>query len=219
MREAGKFYIGLILAVVATAAGAQPPSSADVNAAVCQLTDCSAKPGPQAAAPAEEDDGSMVVGAQRSFSLARGPAAHAAAAPAAPARAPIRMASATPRPHAAASARPAPGKADMRVAFANGSAELTEDAMAHARIYAEALKSDRLAGVRFEIAGHTNSLGGSDANKLLSQRRAQAVVDYLIGQGVSPERLKAAGFGAERPLDGRAASDSANRRVEIVRVG
>lgn len=217
MRNVGKFYIGIMAALVATAASAEQPSSADVNAAVCQLTDCSAKPASRAVAAAEEDDGSMVVGAQRSFSLARGPAMHAASA--APARAPIRTASAAPRSHAAAPARPAPGKADMRVAFANGSAELTDDAMVHARIYAEALKSDRLAGVRFEIAGHTNSVGGSDANKLLSQRRAQAVVDYLISQGVSSERLKAAGFGAERPLDGHDASEAVNRRVEIVRVG
>lgn len=214
MRNVSKISIGLVAAFCASSAVAQPPSTAEVNAAVCQLVDCAAKPSVQAAGPAEEDDGSMVVGAQRSFSLARGPAARAAAAPAGvTGRAPV----ATRRAHAVT--HRAPGMADMRVAFANGSAVLNEDAMAHARIYAEALKSEQLAGIRFEIGGHTNSVGGSDANKLLSQRRAQAVVDYLISQGVSSERLKAAGFGADRPLSGHAATDSANRRVEIVRVG
>lgn len=71
----------------------------------------------------------------------------------------------------------------------------------------------------YEIQGHTDSVG-SDANNLtLSQKRAQAVLDYLVGKGVNGSRLKAVGYGESQPkydnntADGRAQ----NRRIEIVK--
>ncbi|PLX04471.1 MAG: hypothetical protein C0594_09185 [Marinilabiliales bacterium] len=68
-----------------------------------------------------------------------------------------------------------------------------------------------------EISGHTDNVGSKEYNKLLSEERAQAVVDYLIDKGINQERLKSRGFGSSEPIAtnkdevGRAQ----NRRVEI----
>jgi OOP family OmpA-OmpF porin len=68
------------------------------------------------------------------------------------------------------------------------------------------------------IEGHTDNTGSSDYNLRLSQLRAQSVESYLLASGVSPDRIRAIGYGETRP---EAPSDSAtgrqqNRRVEIV---
>ncbi|MCZ7555231.1 MAG: OmpA family protein [Bacteroidia bacterium] len=80
---------------------------------------------------------------------------------------------------------------------------------------AEWLKSN--PNVSVEVAGHTDNVGARDYNKKLSQNRAEAVVQYLIGKGISSSRLRAAGYGMEQPTvtndteEGRAQ----NRRVEF----
>jgi peptidoglycan-associated lipoprotein len=53
--------------------------------------------------------------------------------------------------------------------------------------------------VTIELASHTDSRGGAASNMELSQRRAQSVVDYLIENGVSADRLIAVGYGKNRP--------------------
>ena len=50
------------------------------------------------------------------------------------------------------------------------------------------------------VGGHTDATGNPDANKTLSQKRAQAVVDYFVQQGVDAAQLKAVGFGQEKPV-------------------
>lgn len=68
-----------------------------------------------------------------------------------------------------------------------------------------------------EVAGHTDSVGSDAANQTLSERRAQSVGNYLIGQGLQRERFEIVGFGEQMPVasndtdEGRAR----NRRVEI----
>jgi outer membrane protein OmpA-like peptidoglycan-associated protein len=72
--------------------------------------------------------------------------------------------------------------------------------------------------LRVHINGHTDSNGDNAANKALSLKRAQAVVDYLIKKGISPKRLKAVGYGEERPLatnDDEEEGREINRRTEI----
>ena len=69
------------------------------------------------------------------------------------------------------------------------------------------------------IEGHTDSIGGTKSNQLLSERRAQAVRTRLVSAGITAARLKALGYGATRPretnttIEGRAR----NRRVELAR--
>jgi outer membrane protein OmpA-like peptidoglycan-associated protein len=71
--------------------------------------------------------------------------------------------------------------------------------------------------LRVEVAGYTDNVGTPAANLSLSQRRAQAVLDYLTSQGVPASRLRAKGYGEARPL---AANDTEahraqNRRIEL----
>ncbi|MBU1418556.1 MAG: OmpA family protein [Proteobacteria bacterium] len=67
------------------------------------------------------------------------------------------------------------------------------------------------------IAGHTDSTGPTTYNQKLSEKRAQAVINYLIGKGVAPERLTAKGFGESRPaaLNTTSEGRQKNRRVEL----
>ncbi len=67
------------------------------------------------------------------------------------------------------------------------------------------------------IAGHTDSVGTDSYNQQLSERRARAAADYLIGQGVSASRLRTVGMGEREPVvsNDTDAGRAANRRVEI----
>ncbi len=69
------------------------------------------------------------------------------------------------------------------------------------------------------IVGHTDNVGGFDYNMGLSQRRAKSVVDQLVQNGISPDRLKPAGAGLIAPVapNDDEAGRGRNRRVEIVK--
>jgi OOP family OmpA-OmpF porin len=69
------------------------------------------------------------------------------------------------------------------------------------------------------IEGHTDSIGGDDSNRALSERRAQAVGDRLVKHGVDAARLRAAGLAASKPREPNATIEgrARNRRVELVR--
>jgi outer membrane protein OmpA-like peptidoglycan-associated protein len=71
--------------------------------------------------------------------------------------------------------------------------------------------------MRVSIEGHTDSVGGEAMNLRLSQRRAEAVLDYLVSKGISPERLEAVGFGPTKPIaSNKTVSGRArNRRTEF----
>jgi len=73
------------------------------------------------------------------------------------------------------------------------------------------------ATVHFRVEGHTDSQGGGETNRRLSQRRADEVVRFLVGQGVARERVEGMGYGEDRPIDtNRTAPGRArNRRVEF----
>jgi|GEM_PF-1353549 len=81
----------------------------------------------------------------------------------------------------------------------------------------EAIFFNKNPNVVFEIAGHTDSDGPKDYNLLLSQRRAEAVVNYLVSQGVERSQLIAHGYGETKPMNSNTTkSDKANnRRVEF----
>ena len=51
-----------------------------------------------------------------------------------------------------------------------------------------------------EIAGHTDKIGTRDFNLKLSQKRAQAVINYLKKQGINEGRMTAKGYGESKPL-------------------
>lgn len=68
-----------------------------------------------------------------------------------------------------------------------------------------------------EVQGHTDNVGKPAANMKLSDDRANAVREYLIGKGVAAERLTAKGYGDTMPIESNATSKgrSMNRRVEF----
>ncbi len=73
-------------------------------------------------------------------------------------------------------------------------------------------------GLKLEVEGHTDSVGGDDYNQKLSEQRAAAVRDFLVSQGVSSNLVTAKGFGKAQPVasNDTAAGRQRNRRVEMV---
>ncbi|WP_305041148.1 OmpA family protein [Geoalkalibacter sp.] len=67
------------------------------------------------------------------------------------------------------------------------------------------------------IAGHTDSTGSESHNQQLSERRAEAVKNALMGNGVSPMRMRTIGYGESRPIADNSTEfgRQLNRRVEI----
>ena len=72
--------------------------------------------------------------------------------------------------------------------------------------------------LRLGIEGHTDSTGSANFNQALSENRASAVRDYLIGQGIDTKSLEAQGFGMDHPVadNTTAQGRQKNRRVEII---
>ena len=72
-------------------------------------------------------------------------------------------------------------------------------------------------GSKFVVEGHTDSTGGDKINKEISQKRADAVMNYLVSKGFPEQNIKAVGYGPEKPIGDNKTSKGRqeNRRVEI----
>jgi OmpA-OmpF porin, OOP family len=100
------------------------------------------------------------------------------------------------------------------ITFVSGSANLTPAATQNVdKLAAAMLRPDKMT-TRFRIEGHTDSVGGREANLELSKRRAASVSSYLVGKGVDASRLDMIGHGFEKTLAGFPGTSAANRRVE-----
>jgi outer membrane protein OmpA-like peptidoglycan-associated protein len=136
------------------------------------------------------------------------------AAPTTPA-APAAVVAPQPRPPAAPSV-------NLTVTFGSGSATLTPQAMRTLDELGKALASPDLAAFRFRVEGHTDTVGDDAMNQALSERRAAAVVQYLVSRfGIPAERLQAVGLGESQPLvqTGDQVNEPRNRRVQVVNLG
>jgi outer membrane protein OmpA-like peptidoglycan-associated protein len=112
-----------------------------------------------------------------------------------------------------------PGERSLEIEFDNNSVELTEKAKANARVFAQALRENpKVQSARFAIDGHTNATGTAAYNQDLSLRRAQAVVAFLVAEGVDSSRFEIAGHGFTRPLYIDNPTAPENRRVEARRL-
>ncbi|MEJ2514953.1 MAG: OmpA family protein, partial [Gammaproteobacteria bacterium] len=78
---------------------------------------------------------------------------------------------------------------------------------------------NRLPYVRAVVEGHTDSRGAAEYNQGLSERRAQAVVDYLHAAGIGDNQLRAVGYGESRPVASNETEEgrAANRRAVLRR--
>ncbi|OON70023.1 OmpA family protein [Hymenobacter sp. CRA2] len=100
------------------------------------------------------------------------------------------------------------------VLFKLGTAELLTDGLPALNQLAAQLR-ERPA-LKLQIAGHTDRIGESDKNQVLSEQRAEAVKAYLVKAGIEAERLSTIGYGDTRPL--YPSPDARNRRVEVAEV-
>ncbi len=101
------------------------------------------------------------------------------------------------------------------VYFESDKAELLPDS--HAQLQNLVNWLNKHPAIRIEIAGHTDNLADEKYNLELSQKRAQAVADFLIEHGIASERLAVLGHGEQRPIATNKTEEGRqrNRRVEF----
>jgi OOP family OmpA-OmpF porin len=140
---------------------------------------------------------------------------------------------AVPKPAETPASRPAPPKPpvmakagppsiNLNIDFATGSAALEPDDKATLHQLGKALTDPALAAYRFDIIGHTDTVGSPKANLALSTARARAVMAYLEAKShVAPGRLTATGVGESGLLVATPPQtpNLRNRRVQIVNAG
>lgn len=101
--------------------------------------------------------------------------------------------------------------------FKVGSAELPDSLKKQLEVFADVMKSRRGTGKVVRIEGHADASGVAAANLALSQKRAEAVIAYLVEKGADPAMLTPVGVGANVPKNARDPMSPENRRVEIGR--
>jgi outer membrane protein OmpA-like peptidoglycan-associated protein len=101
--------------------------------------------------------------------------------------------------------------------FKLGSAELPDTLRKQLEVFAEVLKGKRGTGKMVRIEGHADASGTPTVNLSLSQRRAEAVKDYLVELGADPAMLTPVGVGSNLPKNSKDPFAPENRRVEIGR--
>ena len=215
-----KMFVVVSLAGIAiavpSAAQSGPVAQQSPDQLVCQLTgDCNGAPA----------DSGRDKPNSRGFSIAKPNAKASSSVPAATAAVPSRAGIVPARQRAQATSGYAaqrfaiaqPGRANLLITFLKGSAEMTPQAKVNAAQFVTALASPKLAAMKFAIEGHTDAVGDRAYNLDLSQRRAQAVVDFLTSKSADKSRFSVTGYGFDRPLDKRNPRSAVNRRVEVVK--
>lgn len=114
-----------------------------------------------------------------------------------------------------ATRKAAPGALALPVQFAFGSASLLSEARPQLDALAEGIRLIP-AGQKVVIEGHTDAIGSDVYNLQLSNRRALAVKEYLVGvHGIDADRLATQGFGEYRLINERDPNAPENRRVQF----
>ncbi len=100
--------------------------------------------------------------------------------------------------------------------FESGKAVLLPNAYLVLNSLVESMKTDSRAKLRIE--GYTDSIGSESYNMELSRKRAQAVADYLVSQGIDASRLQVIPMGESNPVASNKTAEgrAMNRRVEII---
>lgn len=109
---------------------------------------------------------------------------------------------------------PQPAGLDMLINFDLDSANLTSQAKQNLEEFAKALHNNELASARFVVEGYTDGRGSEEYNLGLSERRAEAVTNFLFDRGVAKDKVMAVGKGEASPRVPDLL-DPVNRRVEM----
>ncbi len=105
---------------------------------------------------------------------------------------------------------------NLKVNFAFNSARLDNESLLTLNVLGRALSSKELSGQTIEIVGHTDATGTHEYNEALSQRRAAAVVSYIVRNfKVDVSLISSKGMGERQLLDKSNPEAGVNRRVEI----
>ncbi|WP_286071608.1 OmpA family protein [Stenotrophomonas sp. 57] len=109
------------------------------------------------------------------------------------------------------------GRVAIQVNFATDKAQILPTSEPQLAKVLDLLRGD--PSLKLSIEGHTDNSGAAAHNRTLSQDRATSVVAALTAQGFAPDRLRAAGFGADKPVADNGSEDgkARNRRVELVK--
>ena len=123
----------------------------------------------------------------------------------------------TPKEEPTPSEEPTPkvgkGKFASHYFFGNGSSQLSAQNKAKLKATAKWLKANPDKSIVIE--GHASTNGNLDANRTLSEVRANAVKDFLVSQGADESRISVEAFGSDRP-EFKPGASAKNRRVVIV---
>ena len=101
--------------------------------------------------------------------------------------------------------------------FKVGSAELPDGLKKQLEVFAEVLKTKSGTGKVVRVEGHADASGLAAVNQTLSQRRAEAVKDFLVQLGADSAMIAPVGVGATTPKNAKDPFAPENRRVEIGR--
>jgi outer membrane protein OmpA-like peptidoglycan-associated protein len=106
---------------------------------------------------------------------------------------------------------------DLEIQFDYNSALIRPASMPSVKALGEALTDQKLKGSIFVVAGHTDGVGGDAFNQNLSERRADAIKNYLVQKfGIKGSDLVTVGYGKTKLKDAQDPNDPINRRVQVV---
>jgi len=99
--------------------------------------------------------------------------------------------------------------------FATGKSALSNESFPELNRIAITMTENKTLAI--ELGGHTDNTGSDESNLKLSQDRADAVQEYLIGKGIEPDRVKSKGYGETAPVakNDTPEGQQRNRRVEF----
>ena len=101
------------------------------------------------------------------------------------------------------------------VLFKRGTTELLESSFKELDLIAQMMIDN--PGMDIQLEGHTDNQGNAKLNKILSQERVDAVIEYFSAKGIGDNRLSGKGYGGTKPIASNANEETRrlNRRVEF----
>lgn len=104
---------------------------------------------------------------------------------------------------------------DSEALFGFNSSKLSADGKQSVASVSKEINDHNLKDVRIEVEGHTDRIGSEQYNLELSKKRARAVVEEFIADGIDPSTITAEGYGKSRPVTGDKCNGIKNRKALV----